>query len=422
MKSLKKVLISGMLGNALEWYDFALYGHFVAIISSLYFPNTDPYMSLIATFGAFAAGFFMRPIGAIVFGYIGDRFGRKQALVSSILLMAIPTGCIGLLPTYEQIGVAAPILLTIIRLLQGLSLGGAMSGSISFLVEHAPENRKGFAGSTVMFSMNIGILLGSAAAAACSHFLSAEDFMSWGWRIPFLFGFCAGLIGIYIKKEVEESPDYLEAKKKKQIAEQPAREIFTTHRSNLLTGISLYLTVTIPFFIFAIFFNNYMSKILGYSISNSLTINTLSTLLMTILIPIVGYYSDIYGRVNMVKIGAIGFILFSYPAFMLISQGGFAAPLIGQMIFAVLIALYMSPIPTMLVELFPASVRFTGVALSYNISAALFGGTAPMVSTLLIKQTGMHESVPIYIMIFAVISFIRINKVYKKNKTCFTAA
>ncbi len=183
---MRKVVISGMIGNGLEWYDYALYGHMAAIISKLFFPSDDPFTSLIATFGVFAAGFAMRPIGAILFGYVGDRYGRKTSLAFSILLMAIPTAAIGLLPTYAQIGIWAPILLTVIRLLQGLSLGGEFSGSITFMVEHAPPDKRGIIGSAAVVSLVAGMLLGSLMATIFAKALSPEDFESWGWRVPFL--------------------------------------------------------------------------------------------------------------------------------------------------------------------------------------------------------------------------------------------
>lgn len=412
---MRKVIISGIIGNALEWYDFALYGHFVAIISRLYFPHSDAFVSLLVAFGAFAAGFFMRPLGAVLFGYIGDRFGRQAALSLSILLMAIPTASIGLLPTYAQIGIAAPILLTVIRLLQGLSLGGEFSGSIAFVVEHAPENRRGLAGSSAMFSMNIGILMGSAVAALFSHLLPQEAFETWGWRIPFLMGFLIGMVGLYIRHSLHESPVYLEAKKNKALSEAPTREVFKSYLPQLLTGIGVYLTVTIPFYTFVVFMNNYMSNIIGHSVRNSLIINTISMIVMTILVPVGGHLSDKYGRKIVMQTAALGFILLSYPSFKLLAADGFILPLIGQTIFAILVAFYMSPVPALLVELFPTRVRFTGVALSYNTSAAIFGGTAPIVSTFIIKHTGINESVAAYTILAAFVSMLTLIKLYDKS-------
>ncbi|AZL15362.1 MFS transporter [Rickettsiales endosymbiont of Stachyamoeba lipophora] len=413
---MKKVLAAGMVGNALEWYDFALYGHFVFIISQLFFPSDNHLVSLVMTFGGFAAGFIMRPLGAVVFGHIGDQFGRRTALAAAILTMAIPTACIGLLPTYHEIGIAAPICLIIIRLLQGLSLGGEFSGSIAFIVEHAPNNRRGLAGSAAMFSMNVGILLGSLAAAICNNTFTTEALYSWGWRIPFIIGLAIGLVGLYVRSGLHESPKYEQAKKLGHISKTPTRELFKGYRHELFSGIVVYLTVTIPFFTFVMFMNTYMSKIVGKSPAEASLINTISMIIATSFIPVFGYLSDIFGRKVITRLGAGLFILLTYPLFIMLNQPGFLLPLIGQTIFGILVSLYMSPVPAILVELFPTSVRYSGVALSYNISAAGFGGTAPMVATFLINHTGNNYAIAFYIIFFAMISFAWIGQMSERSK------
>jgi MHS family proline/betaine transporter-like MFS transporter len=410
---MKKVVISGMLGNGLEWYDFALYGHFVTIIGRLFFPDADPLVRSIAAFGVFAAGFFMRPLGAVLFGYIGDRYGRRAALSISILTMAIPTAMIGLLPSYEQIGMMAPILLVIIRLLQGLSLGGAFSGSIAFVVEHAPENRRGLAGSTAMISMNLGILAGSAVAALFANLMPDEAFQAWGWRIPFVLGLAVAAVGLYIRNHVQESPAYLKAKEDGHISPHPVREIFTEHLGSLMNGIVVYIMVTIPFYTFVIFMHNYMTQVLGKPFKESITINTISLIISTAILPIAGMISDRIGRKPLLVMACSGFILLTYPVFYMLSQPGFVVPLVGQVLFGILVAFYMGPVPAVLVELFPTRVRFTGVALSYNISAALLGGTVPAVAMWLIHKTGNNFSLAYYIMGFAVLTFIGLNFFYE---------
>jgi MHS family proline/betaine transporter-like MFS transporter len=202
----RKVMISGMLGNGLEWYDYALYGHMSIIFAKLFFPVGDSSLSLILTYITFALGFVSRPLGAILFGRIGDKYGRKKALTLSMILMAVPTGCIGLLPTYDMIGVFAPILLITIRLLQGLSLGGAYSGSISYVVEHAPATQRSTVGSVIKVSLIIGFLCGSLVSSLIATVLSPEDFYSWGWRLPFFVGIGIGFVGYYIRNHGEESP------------------------------------------------------------------------------------------------------------------------------------------------------------------------------------------------------------------------
>ncbi len=403
---MRKVVISGIIGNGLEWYDYALYGHFAALISTLFFPSTDKYASLIATYGVFALGFVMRPAGAVLFGYIGDRMGRRTSLSLSILLMAIPTGCIGMLPTFEQIGIWAPILLAIIRMLQGLSLGGEFSGSMVFMVEHLPQRHRGLAGSISFFSMCVGILVGSATGTLVSELMTKEDFESWGWRVPFLIGILIGLVGLYIRTHVSESPKYQHAKKEGHLSKKPISEAFKKHWRAMLTGIGIYLTVTVPFYALLFFMNGLLTKMLGHPASFALMLNSMSTIILIILIPISAYISDRIGRKPVLITAAMGIIIFSYPCFWLLTQPGELMPAIGQLVFAVLTGIFLGPVPTVLVELFPTRIRYTGMAMSYNFSAAAFGGTMPMVSTWLIQQTGSYTIVGIYIMVCAVISLI----------------
>lgn len=398
---MRKVIISGMVGNALEWYDFALYGQFAALLSKLYFPSNDPNISLIAAFSVFAVGFIMRPIGGIFFGYIGDKFGRKTALAASILTMAIPTAFIGLLPTYAQIGVAAPILLTFIRLLQGLSLGGAFSGCIAFTVEHAPCKKRGLAGSYTSLSMCAGILLGLIVAYLVSDSMSVESFESWGWRIPFIISFFIGFIGIYIKNNLDESPKYIEAKANGQLSKTPVKEVFTNYFPEIMIAVGLYLTVTVPFYTHMVFMNSFMIEMLGHNIKDTLLINAISILILMSVMPISSIISDKIGRKPVLLATATLFVIFSYPIFLLICQPGFILPLIGQILFGILVAFYVAPMPATLVEMFPTSVRFTGVAISYNLSAAIFGGTTPMIATWLIKTTQINYALAFYVMFFA---------------------
>lgn len=383
---MRKVIVSGMVANGLEWYDYALYGLLAPIISQLFFPAGNSALALIATFGVFAAGFAMRPVGAILFGYIGDEYGRKTSLILSIILMAVPTACIGLLPTYEQIGIAAPILLTVIRLLQGLSLGGAFSGSIAFVVEHAPDKHRGIAGSTSMISMILGILAGSAMATSLSMLLTPEQFESWGWRIPFFFGVLAGGAGFYIRHHVEESPKYLKAKAEGTLSPTPLRDVLKHHRGELFQAIGVYLLVTVPFYILVVFMISFMEKMLNHTASNALFANTIIMLVMLVITPFSAWLSDKIGRKPVLLVTAIGFLLAIGPIFELLCQPDFHSALMAQIAFAVLVGFYIGPVPTFLVEIFPTNIRYTGMSLSYNIAAAVFGGTAPLVSTWLIKQ------------------------------------
>jgi MFS transporter, MHS family, proline/betaine transporter len=404
-KSTRKVVLAGMIGNALEWYDFALYGHFATILSKHFFPSEDRYVGLIATYGIFALGFIMRPVGGIFFGYIGDKYGRRLALAISIVMMAIPTALIGLLPTYAQIGVFAPILLALIRLMQGVSVGGAFSGCIAFLVEHSPSNKRGLIGSISMASLSGGMLLGSLVATLVSYYMNSADFESWGWRIPFLLGLVVGLVGVYIKVGLQESPIYKKALANNELSSRPVREIATNFLPQLTLAIGIYLTVTVPFYTLTIFIKSYMNNTLGFSHKDSLIINLISLTVVTLAMPIGAWFSDKYGRKPVLRSTTICLIVFIYPIFWLLKTSGFEAALLSQVIFAAIVGFYMGPIPALLVELFPTRVRFTGVAVSYNLSAALFGGTAPLVNTWLVSHM-RHDSVALYIIFYAVLTLL----------------
>jgi len=404
---MKKVITSGMIGNGLEWYDYALYGQMAALLGTLFFPAGDAGVQLLATYGVFAAGFIVRPLGAILFGWVGDKYGRKAAMVLAVLMMAIPTGCIGLLPTYSEVGLLAPVLLTIIRLLQGLSLGGEFAGSITYIVEHAPQKRRGIAGASSLVSMLLGFLLGSLIVNIVVGAMGREAFEAWGWRLPFLGGIIIGLVGFYIRRCCEESPVYEEAKQENRISQTPVRAAFAKHRYEMLQGFGLYLTVTMPFYLATVYFISFSEKHLGTSMQDALRFNVYNILAMLVTMPLSAWLSDRIGRKKMLAIG--GFLMFfATPILFLQFTQGASLLAIGlsQFIFAAIVGLYAGTMPTLLVELFPTSVRFTGMAIAYNLAAALFGGTAPLVCEWLLKETGSNWSIGGYVMLCNIISLI----------------
>lgn len=401
---MKKILISGMIGNALEWYDYALYAQFAHIIGAHFFPESN--IREILTFAVFAAGFIVRPLGAVIFGNIGDRLGRRLALAIGILTMAIPTAAIGLLPSYESIGIAAPIILTIIRLIQGFSLGGEFSGCIAYIVESSSRENRGVAGSAAFMSMCLGMLFGTFTAAFCRYIMDEQYLFEFGWRIPFVLGLFIGLIGLYIRLHLHESPIYQAAKANGSLSRTPFRDLLKTNHRELFLGMGIYLTVTVPFYIITVFIDSYMQQ-LGFSsvIANQANIATL--IVMTIILPLSAIISDRIGRKPIMVIGCVAFITLSYPLFWLMNQTSNAATAIfAASVISAIAGFFMGPVPTVLVELFPTRVRFTGVALSYNVSAAIFGGTAPMVSMLLISSFGDRTVMAYYIGIFAALTLV----------------
>lgn len=404
---MRKVILCGMLGNGLEWYDYALYAHMVPVFSKLFFPAGNEGANLLATFAIFAVGFIARPAGGILFGVLGDRFGRRTSLAISIVMMAIPTGCIGLLPTYAQAGLVAPLLLVLIRILQGLSLGGAYSGSMTFVVEHAPPDKRGAVGSAVMASLVIGFLLGSLVTMLIKFSTTTIQFEAWGWRLPFLLGIIIGFVGYYVRHACDESPVYVEATAGGHLSKTPVRDVMTHHPVEMLRAIGIYLSVTIPFYVVSAYMLTYTEHTLLRSKDQALMLNTLNMSLMLLGIIPSGWLSDRIGRKKLLMIVAACFAALSYPLFRLMTP---VAPLVqlalAQGAFAFLEGLYIAPVAAVLVELFPTRVRYTGVALSYNISAAAFGGTAPMVCEWLLQKTGGNAAIAGYIMLGAMLTLV----------------
>ncbi len=408
---MKKIIISSMIGNALEWYDFILYIQFSIIISQLFFPPTDPFTSLLATFGIFAVGFVMRPIGGLLFGLLGDKLGRKSALVISILMMAIPTALIGFIPTYAQIGIAAPICLTLMRLFQGLALGGGFSGCMTFIIEHAPEEKRGLVGSCAMFSLGAGVLTGILVSIGFSTWLPEKDFITWGWRLPFILSLVVGMIAFYIHNHVNESPEYLKLKEQGNLSKNPLLNVFKHHWKELLIAIAIYITVTIPFYTFTAFFSTYLQRYAGVTLHDALIINGTAMLFCMAIMPFTAWLSDGYGRKPVLISTAVIIALVTYPSFKLLLQG---YPFFAQILFGTALGAYMGPVVATLVELFPPNIRFTALALSYNFSAAVFGGTTPIVYLNLIKITNSVTSPVFYIIGFVVLTILALTQ----YKTC----
>ncbi len=405
-KANRKVIISGMLGNGLEWYDYALYGILAPTFSTLFFPSTgDSVDSLIKTYLAFAVGFIFRPLGAIIFGRIGDRYGRKKALVTSMILMAGATGCLGLLPTFEMIGWLSPALLVLIRIVQGISLGGAFSGAMSYVVEHAPANRRASIGSTTMLSLVIGFLTGSLVAAFVSSVMPADDFAQWGWRLPFFVGVAIGFVGYYIRHHGEESPAYEEAKEAGTLSQRPVHDTFCKYPGTLLQAFNAYVCVTIPFYMLAIYMISYSETYLHMGKQDALMANAISMVFMFLPIYFAGKLADRVGRRNVLLTATVAMMLAAYPCFTLMHTEVLMNEIIAQCILSFILGIYLAPIPAMLVEIFPTSIRYTGMSLSYNF-CAIIGGLTPTISLLLIEKTADPMSIVWLLIGAAALSFV----------------
>lgn len=407
----REAVLAGVIGNTLEWYDFAVYGYFVSTISKLFFPSNDPIASLLATYLVFGVGFLMRPVGSIIFGIYGDRHGRRKALSAVIFLMALSTLAIGLLPTYDQIGIAAPILLVVARLVQGLSAGGEWGGSTAYIVEYAPEGRRGFIGSWQQVSVGGGFLLGSLSGTVLSFALSPEALTSWGWRVPFLLGIVVGAIGAYLRWRLPDTPKYTDIEEHHAVSEAPLTEAIKQYPRETLTAFGITLHNTAAYYISLLYMTGYFVTVAKLPQPKAQLIGTICLAIFVILIPFTGRLSDRVGRRPLLMASCIGYALLSYPLFILGSSGSVPYAFLAQFVMIFFQSLYAGPCPAAYAELFPTRVRYTALSIGYNIAVALFGGFAPFIATWLIRETGSPLAPAFYVITAAVITFVILTQI-----------
>ena len=406
----KKVLIASLTGSAIEWFDYFLYGTAAALVfNKIFFPMVDPVIGLILSCLSFSLTFFIRPIGGVLFAHIGDRIGRKKTLVLTLSLMGGATVMIGLLPTYEMIGLWAPVLLILMRIIQGMGIGGEWGGALLLAYEYAPEKRKGFFGSIPQAGVTIGMLMATFIVSLMTLF-SEEDFLSWGWRIPFLLSSVLVLLGLWIRKDIDETPDFQKVKASGQVAKAPLRDTLKHHWREVLIAAGLKVVETAPFYIFSTFVVSYATSTLTYQKSQALEAVTLGALVATIMIPLMGLLSDKVGRQRMYAISVFVLGLFIVPWFMLLNTGNTWGIVLATVIaFGVLWAPVTAVLGTLCSEIFSANVRYTGITLGYQLGAALAGGTAPLIATgLLAKYDGDWVPVAWYLAVTVTISLIAI--------------
>jgi MHS family proline/betaine transporter-like MFS transporter len=405
----RRAILSCAIGNFFELFDFTIYGYFAVAISRAFFPSGNATFAMLSTFGAFAVAFVMRPIGAVVLGAYGDRMGRRAALVVTIGMMAAATGITGIIPPYTSIGIWAPILLLLCRMMQGFSTGGEWGGAAAFLVEYAPEGKRGITGSWQQFSTQIGAVTGSISAAVLAATLSTPSFYSWGWRIPFIFGFLLGPIGYYLRKRVAETPAFEHAVEARKVVRAPLRVAFGEYGTRMVQAFGLSIIGCIANFVFVIYIVSYAIGTMRLAASAALLCAVVSGLIVVVLTPLVGALSDRIGRRPLILASALLNVVFDYPLFHLaIYGGGFATLLIALAANAVFQSLYTGTIPSILAEMFPTRVRYTALSVSYGLAVMLFGGFAPLISTYLVHVTGNPVSPAFYVMAGGAISAIAI--------------
>ncbi|WP_371377342.1 MFS transporter [Sporomusa aerivorans] len=406
-QSMARAVLAGSIGNALEWFDYGLYGYFAAIISSLFFPSKDPLTSLMLTFIVFGVGFVMRPLGGLIFGHYADKAGRRKALAVTVILMGASTFAIGCLPTYAQIGVWAPILLAVFRLIQGISTGGEWGSCMSFLAEYGNEHNRGFIVSWSQFSIAVGLLLGSALGTILTSVLSTEALHAWGWRIPFWSGLLIALFGMYVRSNVEETPKYKEMEQAQAVANMPVIELLKKYRRETIVNVGVVIGWTISYWVTMAYMPTYISKVLKYPLWIGMSFNTVLLIIFMIAIPFAGMLADRIGRKPVMMTAAAGFIVLSYPLFYLMSTVQTAGVLFFvMMVLALLQALICGGATVFIPEIFPTHVRCSAIGVGYNFAVAVFGGTAPFVATWLISATGDNLAPTYYLIAGAALTFL----------------
>lgn len=378
--SRSRTILAGLVGNVMEWYDFAVYGYFAVVIGKLFFPSDDPSISLIAAFGAFAAGFLVRPLGGLIFGRIGDLVGHKRALTLSMMAMAVPTVLMGLLPTYEAIGVLAPVLIVALRIVQGLSVGGEYTIAVVYLTTNAPPGRRSFTGVWGYWGAIAGMLLGSSIGAVMTYLLDDAQIQDWGWRLPFLAGGVVAAAGFLIRRAMHaEAPSGQSS--------QPIRDTFGKYRMSILRVALLNVGFAVAFYTAFIYSVTYIKTVDELGAQIAFTINTEAMALLLVILPLAALLSDRVGRRPLLIAGYSIITFAAIPLFHLMHTTDPAVIFAGEAGFILGVGLICGGLVAN-VELMPRPVRCTGFAFAYNIAFAVFGGTTPLIATWLISASG----------------------------------
>lgn len=407
-RKLRKVLLATGIGHFVEWFDFGLYGTLAAIIGLQFFQSSSPSVALLSSFAVFGAGFIMRPLGGLFFGSLGDRKGRQKVLATVILLTSGATFVMGLLPTYHQIGITATVLLVITRLVQGFAAGGESSGATTYLAEYAPTARRGYFTCWIDNFGFMAFVVGSGLVFLLTAALGESTMNDWGWRIPFLIAGPLGWVGLYLRRHLEDSPEFLEAMKSGQIETAPLRKAVTTAWRALLFCVGFVVIKAVGHWTLQTFMPSYLATELHFSKLNAYAITTIGLFSVAVLVPFMGYLSDKYGRKPLMLAGCAGFILLSYPAMMIMANGDVLSAVLAMVMLGAFIAAFDGACTAAMAELFPTNVRYGGLSIAYNFAVAFFGGITPWFSAWLITSTGDKFSPAFYVMGAALITFITV--------------
>jgi metabolite-proton symporter len=396
---LRRVVMASLIGTTIEWYDFFLYGSAAALIfNKLFFPSYDPFVGTLLSFGVYAVGFVARPLGGIVFGHFGDRIGRKRLLMLSLILMGVATVLIGLLPTYAQIGVWAPIGLIILRLVQGFAVGGEWGGAVLMAAEHGDASRRGFWASWPQAGVAAGSLLSAGVLALMAGIQSEEDFMSWGWRVPFLISALLVLVGWYIRNRVSESPMFEQAIDEAEVPPKlPAMEVIRERPKAILLGAGLRVGENISYYILTVFSLTYLVDVAAETRSLALNALLIGAAVQFFAIPLFAFLSDRIGRRPVYAFGGLGLAAWAFLFFPLLGSGSSGSIILALVVGLVLHSAMYGPQAAFITELFPTRIRYSGVSIAYQLTSIVAGSLAPIIALALYKQYGSAMPVAIYV-------------------------
>lgn len=416
MSNITKSIASSLIGNTLEWFEYTLYAYFAVVISKLFFPLDNDFVAMAMTFATFAIGLAARPLGGIIFGYIADRFSRKQTMTITMLLMSIPTMCIGLLPTYEKIGIIAPLLLISLRILQGVALGGEFGSSCVYLFESAPSNNRGLFGTLALTGVGTGLVLSSCTIFIIETFISEEAIYSYAWRIPFFISVFGSILGLYMRQNLLETNDFLKAKEANQLVKIPLFDLFKDHKMTLVKLFSIFLTTQIAFFVVFIYSKTMMIETLGFDRQMAGLYSLMTVVSYTISTVIFGYLADKLDKRYIILTGVVGLFLASMPFIESLKSGESLSILFMCISLGVLIGMSEGTLNPLVAESFPTNIRTTGVAFCWNFTAVAFGGAAPIVAMWLIDKTQGVEAVAYYLMTACAISIVGLVSMLLRSK------
>lgn len=410
----KKAVTAAALGNAMEWFDFGVYGFVAYALGKVFFPEASPSVQTIAALATFSVPFLVRPLGGVFFGVMGDKFGRQKVLSATIILMAISTFCIGLIPSYESIGILAPILLLLCKLAQGFSVGGEYTGAAVFVAEFSPDRRRGFLSSWLDFGSIIGFVSGAGVVVLLSSIVGEEQFLEWGWRVPFFLAAPLGLIGLYLRHAAEETPAFTEQLERMEKEDQDAvgsaprisfKEIVSKYWRSLLVCVGIVLVTNVTYYMLLTYMPTYLSHNLHYSEDHGVLIIIVVMVGMLFVQPFVGMASDRIGRRPFIAAGSLGLLVAAIPAFHLITSGNTGWIFVGLLLLAVLLNCLIGVMASTLPAMFPTRVRYSALASAFNISV-IIAGVTPTLAAWLVETTGDLMMPAYYLMVVAAIGLV----------------